>query len=204
MEYIIYNSNIDNQELINSSISISQEAQIGENVKIYFGVKVIGNACIGDNVELHSNSYIEDSNIQSNCKIYSSHIHNMEVGNGCIIKPFTNLTNSSLGDNCIIGNFCVMDNSCFGNSCNIGSLTHLEYVDAGNNLAVQCGVCALGSEEDNINMGDNVNIGANSTIIAPVIISDNAQIMPNSVINNDIEVNQVAINTIKQVNKSRK
>lgn len=204
MEFIVYSSNIKEQELINNNITISNDAQIGENVKIYFGVTVLGNSCIGDNVELHSNSYIEDSNIQANCKIYSSHLHSMEIGNNCLIKPFTNLSASSLGDNCVVGNFCVMNLSCIGNNCNIGSLTQLDGVDAGNNLIMQCGVCALGSEEYNINIGDNVEIGANSTVVAPIIISDDAKIVSNSVVSQNIEVGGLATNNIKQINKVKR
>ncbi|MBO5910086.1 MAG: hypothetical protein J6Q15_01110 [Clostridia bacterium] len=201
MEFIIYSSNLDNEQLLERNIFISPQAKICDGVKLYFGVKVYGESYIGGGSELHSNTEIDNSRVDKNCKVYSTLIKDSEIEANCTIKPFTHITNTKIGENGLIGNFTCIDNSSFGLNLNIYSLCSIRNVDVGNNVIIKSGVYCEPGDSSTINIGDNVIIGPNSSLINPVIISDNVIIDANSAVSKDVEANQRATNNIKQTNK---
>lgn len=201
MEFITYTSKLSKEFLLQYNIFISPKALICEGVKLYWGVKVYGDSRILSNVELHSNAEVCNSEIGEGCKIFASIIKDCEIGNKCVIKPFSNLNCSKIADECTIGNFTSISNCTIGAKANINSLCSINNLECGANLIMGSGTCCECLKDNSITIGDNVSIGANSTIIKPVIISDNATIQANSVITKDIEVGQQATNNIKQTNK---
>ena len=204
MEFIVYSSQTSKEILDKHNIVISPEAQVAEGVKMYSGVKVLGESAVCSGCQLHSNAEIVDSEIGANCKIFSGKINNCHIQSGAMIKPFVYMLNSDVGENCVVGNFSCINQSTIGLNCQVGSLCSINNVDAGNNLTVNSGACCEAENGSAINIGDNVIIGTNASLIKAVVISDDVQIEPNCVISKDIDVGQIATCNNKQVNKSVK
>lgn len=203
MEYIFYDLNTPNDELLKYNIFISPTASIGKGVKLYSGVKVYGCSEIGTNCELYSNCEICDSNIGANSRVFSSVITSSEIEQGCLIKPFVHIENSKIGEQCVIGTFSCIFNSTIGTRTKISSLSLIRQTEIGNGCTLDSGVCCEPCENESINIGDNVHIMSNSSLINSVVVSDNAEIRPNSVISQNIDANTISTNNIKQITKSK-
>lgn len=204
MEYILYNSNIKNDELLKYNIFISPTASLQDGVKLFYGVKVYGNSEIGKNTELHSNCEICDSIIGTNCKIFSSVITNSRIEQDCVVKPFVHIEDSSIERECVIGNFTCICSSILGISNKIFSLSNIRKTEIGNGCVLESGVCCEPCDDEAITIGDNVHIMCNASIINSAVISDNCVVYSNCVVSQDVEANKVVNSTSKNVLKNVK
>lgn len=199
----MYDSNTPKEELLKYNIFISPTASIGKGVKLYFGVKVYGNSEIGTNCELHSNCEICDTTIGANCRIFSSVIINSEIEQGCLVKPFVHIENSKIGEQCVLGNFSCLHNSTIGTRTQIFSLSNIRQTEIGNSCTLESGVCCEPCEGESISIGDNVHIMSNSSLINAVMISDNVEIRPNSVISQSLDANTISAPNTRQTVKGK-
>ena len=176
------------------TILISNTAIIGKNVKIGHNVCILGDSVIEDNVEISSNTVIENSKIGDGTIILSSFVNDSEIESNSSIGPFAHIRgNSKIGKNCRVG-----DGS---------KMAHLAYIgdtEIGKNCNIGCGVVFCnynGKIKQKSYLGDNVFVGSNANIIAPVTISDNAYIAAGSTINKDVGKGDLAIARVRQENK---
>lgn len=200
-EYLVYNSNINEEELKELNIFISNNSVVQDGATIYFNSCISGDSVVYSSVVIHNNSTIIDSVIRSNCHIYSSRIENSEIGEGCLIGPFANVKNSELADgNCKIGNFVELKDSLLSSSVNICHLSCIQNAEIGKNSVIGSGVIFSSTDEEKILIGDNVKIGANCSLIAPLTIADESYVAIGSVINTDIDAGEYAVARAKQQN----
>lgn len=199
-EYIVYNSHLSVEELKELNIYISSNSVVQDGAKIYFNSCISGDSVVYNTVVVHNNSTIIDSVVRGNCHIYSSRIENCEIGENSIIGPFANIRDSEIGGGCKIGNFVEMKNSSLSLNIYISHLSSIQNAEIGANTNIGSGVVFSSSEEEKILIGDNVKIGANSSLIAPLTISDDSYIAIGSVINCDVDAKQYAVARSKQQN----
>lgn len=206
MSYVIYNKTIKKNDLEKLNIYIDDDVKIGENVKIWTGVKVVGECVIEEGCELGVNSVVECSHLKKNVKVVSSFIENCVVEENTTIGPFANLKKGSkIGANCRIGNFVEIKNSNISDNVKIAHLTYVGDAEVGSNCNIGCGVVFCnydGAVKRRSIVGKNVFVGSNVNIIAPVKIGDGAYIAAGSTINKDVESNQFAIARSFQINKN--
>ena len=199
-EFIVYNSNLSKDELKELNIYISSNSVIQDGAKIYFNSCICGDSVVYNTAIIHNNSTIIDSIVRTDCNIFSSRIENCEISDNCSVGPFANIKESEIGGGCKIGNFVEMKNVSLSNNVIISHLSSVQNAEIGANSHIGSGVVFSSSEEEKILIGDNVKVGANSSLIAPLTISDDSYIAIGSVINTDIDANQYAIARSKQQN----
>ena len=200
-EYIVYNSNLSEEELKELNIYISSNSVVQDGTQIYFNSCISGDSIVYNTTVIHNNSTIIDSVIRGNCHIYSSRIENCEIGENCMIGPFACIKDSELSDGgCKIGNFVEMKNSILSSKVCISHLSSVQNAEIGANTIIGSGVVFSSTEEEKILIGDNVKIVANSSLIAPLTISDDSYVAIGSVINCDVDANEYAIARAKQQN----
>lgn len=199
-EYIIYNSNLKIEELKELNIFISSNSVVQDGAKIYYNSCISGDSVVYSTVVIYNNSTIIDSVIRNNSSIYSSRIENCEINENCMIGPFANIKDSEIGGDCKVGNFVEMKNSSLSNNVSVLHLSSIQNTEIGSNTVIGSGVVFSSSEEQKILIGDNVKIGANSSLIAPLTISDDSYIAIGSVINCDVDAKEYAIARAKQQN----
>ena len=200
-DYVIYNSSVNEEELKELNIFVSNNAVIQDGATIYFNSCISGDSVVYSSVVIHNNSTIIDSVIRANCHIYSSRIENSEIGECCMVGPFANIRNCELSDgNCKIGNFVEMKNSSLSGGVNICHLSCVQNAEIGKNTLIGSGVIFSSTEEEKILIGDNVKVGANSSLIAPITIADESYVAIGSVINTDIDAGEYAVARAKQQN----
>lgn len=187
---------------------IDEEVVLGENVTIRPNTIISGKCTIGDNVILGPNSEIINSTIGNNTKVCHSLVSDSIIGENVTIGPFAHLRNNVVIDNNVrVGNYVEIKNSQINKDTKISHLSYVGDAKIGENVNIGAGVITANYDGKNKNktvIGDNVFVGSNSTLIAPIIIEDNALVAAGSTINKDVPFSSLAIARSYQINKEKK
>jgi len=161
--------------------------QLGSNVHIGPNCQII-NSSIGDGVEVKANTIIEDS----------------IVGDNAILGPFARLRpGTELAENTKIGNFVETKKAKVGKGSKINHLSYVGDAELGEGVNVGAGTITCnydGANKFKTTIGNYSFVGSNSTLVAPVKISDNSFVGAGSTITKDTEENSLAISRPKQRN----
>lgn len=171
-----------------SSVYFSYDTKIGRDVIIEPNVILLPKVNIGNNVIIHSFSYLEDSILEDG----------VSVGPFARIRPQTVLKSNSH-----IGNFVEIKKSTIGTNTKIGHLTYIGDTTIGNNTNIGAGTITCnydGFSKFHSNIGDNCFIGSNTIMISPIKIDDCAMTAAGSIITKDVEKDDIALARSKQEN----
>ena len=168
---------------------IHPDTQFGENVIIEPNVHIGEGVVIGDNVVIKSFSYLEGANIKE----------------GTIIGPFARIRpQSNIGENSKVGNFVELKNANIADNVKINHLSYIGDANLGSGTNIGAGTITCnfdGVEKYKTLIGKNVFIGSNTSLVAPIEISDNSYIGSGSVITKDVPTNSLALSRSEQVTK---
>lgn len=185
---------------------ISLDAKIGEDTIIYPGTNIQGETVIGENCIIGPNSHIIASKIGNNVTIETSKIVDSTIADNTTVGPFANLrANSNIAQNCKIGSFVETKNVNVDEKTKVPHLIYIGDSDIGKNVEIACGAITANMntkyQKNRCSIKDGAFIGANSTLIAPTTIGENAVVAAGSVIAGDVKSNALAIERNKQVIK---
>lgn len=188
---------------------IDDTVKIGDGCIIYPNVVIEGNTIIGDNTVIYMGTYIKDSNIGSNNKIYTSYILDSNIGNNNEIGPYAYLReHNNIGNNNRLGSFVEFKDNKIGDGNKIPHLSYIGDSNIGNDVHIGCGAITVNKpvnsevgERAKTNILDNSFIGCNSNLLAPLTIGTNAVIAAGSTITDDVPDNALAIARDKQTIK---
>ncbi len=144
--------------------------------------------------------------IEPEAKILSfSHLENCLIKKDAIIGPFTRIKDSTIIDcSATVGNFVEIKQSTVGKKSKIKHLSYIGDTEIGHNSNLGAGtiVCNYdGKNKHKTMIGNSCFIGANSSLIAPINISDDAKVAAGSVIVEDVPKGNLAIARKRQINK---
>lgn len=186
---------------------IDDTVKIGDNCIIYPNVVIEGNTIIGQNTIIYAGSYIKDSIIGSNNKIFTSYIIESKIGDNNQVGPYANIrSNNNIGNNNRLGSFVEFKNNIIGNGNKIPHLSYLGDSKVENDVEIGCGVVTVNwpvdspTKEKTI-LQDNSFIGCNSTLLAPLTIGKNAVIGAGSTITESVPDNALALARERQTIK---
>ena len=187
---------------------IDETAVIGENVKIYPNVYILGNSKIGAGTIIYPNTTIENSVIGENCEIKSSYIEQSEVKNNVKIGPFAHLRpNSVVCDECKIGNFVEIKNATIGKKTAASHLAYIGDADVGAGCNIGCGAIFVnynGKDKNRTIVEDNCFIGSNCNVIAPVHIKKGSYVCAGTTITIDTNEDDFVIGRCRETVKENK
>lgn len=177
---------------------ISLEATIGRDTIIYPGTHIQGNTTIGSNCVIGPNSHIISSNIGNNVTVETSKIEESTIDSNTKIGPFANIRpNTHISENCKVGSFVETKNSTIDEGTKVPHLIYVGDSDIGKNVEIACGAITANMntnyEKNRTIIKDHAFIGANATLIAPVIIEEEATIGAGSVISEDVPKKALAL-----------
>jgi bifunctional UDP-N-acetylglucosamine pyrophosphorylase/glucosamine-1-phosphate N-acetyltransferase len=186
-------------------IDIRGDLKCGRDVTIDVNVVFEGEVTIGNNVTIESNVKISNSSIGDNSVILAnSVIENADIADQCSIGPFARLRPGSvLKSRSKVGNFVETKNSTLGEGSKANHFAYIGDADIGNDVNIGAGTIFCnydGARKHRCVIGSNVFIGSNSTLVAPVSISDGAFVAAGSTINADVSENELAIGRGRQRN----
>jgi len=169
------------------TIFFSKDTKIGKNVTIDPYVVIAPKVKIGDNVKINSFSHLE------NCKIEN----NVKIGPYARIRPGTILQAGSR-----VGNFVEIKKSNVGKKSKINHLSYIGDSTLGNLVNIGAGTITCnydGFNKNKTKIKNNVFIGSNSSLVAPVTVSENSIVGAGSVITRNVKKNSLALTRSSQI-----
>ena len=169
------------------TIFFSKDTKIGKNVTIDPYVVIAPKVKIGNNVKINSFSHLE------NCKIEN----NVKIGPYARIRPGTILQSGSS-----VGNFVEIKKSNVGKKSKINHLSYIGDSSLGNSVNIGAGTITCnydGFNKNKTKIKNNVFIGSNSSLVAPVTISENSIVGAGSVITRNVKKNSLALTRSSQI-----
>ncbi len=144
--------------------------------------------------------------IQSSTIIRSySYIEGTHIGRNCQIGPFARLRpGTNLSDQVKVGNFVEVKNASLATETKANHLSYIGDAKIGTSTNIGAGTIFCNYDGKNKNrtvVGDNVFVGSNTSLIAPLKISDGSIVAAGSAINKDVPLESLAIARAVQENK---
>ena len=179
---------------------ISPETSIGQDTVIYPGCFIEGENSLGKNNILGPNLYIGGNVRTGNyVNIFQSRVSDAIILDNSSVGPFAHLRdNVKIDNNVRIGNFVEIKHSEIHQSTNVSHLSYIGDSTLGQNVNIGAGTITanynpLTKKKARTEIENGVKIGSNSVLVAPVKISENANIAAGSVITKDVPENSLAI-----------
>ena len=169
------------------TIFFSKDTKIGKNVTIDPYVVIAPKVKIGSNVKINSFSHLENCKIENNVKIgpYARIRPGTTLQDGSRVGNFVEIKKSNVGKKSKINHLSYIGDSSFGNSVNIGAGT------------ITCNYDGFNKNKTKIK--NNVFIGSNSSLVAPVTVSENSIVGAGSVITRNVKKNSLALTRSSQI-----
>lgn len=186
-------------------IDIRGTLSVGRDVVIDVNCVFEGEVVLGDGVVVEPNCVIIDSKIGDNSHIRAfSHIEQAVMAAGCDIGPYARLRpGTDLAEEVKIGNFVETKKAVIAKGSKVNHLSYIGDAKVGSKVNVGAGTITCnydGVNKFKTEIGDNAFIGSNSSLVAPVKIGAGATVGAGSVINKNVEDNELAVARGKQRN----
>ena len=187
-----------------ASCSISEEAEIGNDVTIEANTHIRGSTKINSNCIIGPNTFIENSNVGLHCEISNSTVYDSQIIDHIKIGPYSHIRpNSKISSYSKIGNFVEIKNSQIDEESKINHLSYIGDSIIGKSTNIGAGTITAnfdGQQKHQTKIGKNSNIGANTVFVAPINLGQSVTTGAGSVITKDSKDNSLAISRTKQIN----
>ena len=188
------------------SVTVDVDVEVGQDCVIEANVQLRGRTTIGPNTRIGTGSVLRNCRIASDATIHPYVVAEFStIGSGASVGPFARLRmNAEAAENTHIGNFVELKKTRLGTGSKASHLTYIGDATLGSNVNVGAGTITCnydGEKKHQTAIGDNVFVGSNSTLIAPLSISEGAYIAAGSVITRNVEADALAIGRALQTDK---
>ena len=187
---------------------IGKDVKIGKGTIIYPNTFLNGNIKIGSFNKLGPNLFLEGNiSIGNKNTIFYSHVTDTKIGNNNSIGPYSRLRDKTiLSDNIKIGNFVEIKNSSIGKNTQVAHLSYIGDAKLGDNVNIGAGTItanfnSITGKKNKTIIKNNASTGANSVLVAPITIGENAIVAAGSVITKNVPEYSLSIERSKQENK---
>ena len=178
---------------IEESVIIGKDTVIGPNTQLC-GKTVIGARCRFD-----GSAFLTDAVIGDEVYLrFSVVLTSCRVEHGAIVGPFAHLRpGTALGANVHIGNFVEAKEAKVGEGTKANHLTYLGDVTIGRDTNIGAGtiICNYdGFNKYKTSIGDRVQVGSDTTLVAPISLSDDVYIATASTVRHDVPAGALVYN----------
>jgi bifunctional UDP-N-acetylglucosamine pyrophosphorylase/glucosamine-1-phosphate N-acetyltransferase len=185
---------------------IDSQVQVGPDTVIEPYVQLLGNTKVGSDCRIASYSVVQDAQIGDNVLLRNGCIvAESTVGSGAKLGPYAHLRpGSEIGEDAHIGNFVETKKVKMGKGSKANHLSYLgdAVIGAGVNIGAGAITCNYdGVHKHTTTIGDGVFVGSDSTLVAPLTISDGAYIAAGSCITEDVPSHALALGRSRQTTK---
>lgn len=184
-------------------VDVRGEVQTGIDVTIDVNVILQGRVNIGNDVTIGANCILIDCTIADGAVIEANSIvQEAQVGAGCVVGPYARLRPGSVMQaKSKVGNFVEMKKTTLGEGAKANHLTYLGDCTVGAKANIGAGTITCnydGVNKFKTDIGAGAFVGSNSSLVAPVVIGDNATVGAGSVITKEVPAEQLALSRAKQ------
>ena len=171
------------------TVFFSKDTKIGKNVEIVPYVVFADKVQIGNNVKILSFSHLEGVKIDND----------VSVGPYARLRPGTKIKSGSK-----IGNFVEVKKSTINKNSKVNHLSYIGDAQVGRNVNIGAGTITCnydGRKKSKTNIKDKVFVGSNTSLVAPVTLSEKSVIGAGSVITKNVTKGSLALTRPKQQEK---
>ncbi len=166
------------------------DIQMSKDVTLDINVVLEGTIRIGEGSHIGPGVVLKDVSIGENvCIEANSIIEGAVIGDHCHVGPFARLRPGSiLEEKAKVGNFVEMKKSILGPGSKANHLSYLGDAIIGSDVNIGAGTITCnydGANKWETIIQDNAFIGSNSSLVAPVVIGENATVGAGSTISQD-------------------
>jgi bifunctional UDP-N-acetylglucosamine pyrophosphorylase / glucosamine-1-phosphate N-acetyltransferase len=202
-ELMLSGVTIENPE----TVTIDRDVEIGPDSIVEANVQLRGRTRIGSDCRIGTGSVLRNCEIADGVTILPYVVAEASsIGAGAFVGPFSRLRmDAEAGERSHIGNFVELKKTKLGKGAKANHLAYLgdSVIGANSNIGAGTITCNYdGERKHRTEIGDNVFIGSNSTLVAPVKISEGAYVAAGSVITKDVEADALAIGRAYQTDKA--
>ena len=187
------------------STFIGGDVEIGPDTTILPMTVIDGRTKIGSHCSIGPSTWIKDSVIHDDVRIFMSHLDQAEMESGSRCGPFANLRpDAKLGKKVKVGNFVEIKKSTIGAGTSISHLTYIGDSRVGSEANIGAGTITCnydGYLKHITEIGDGAFVGSNTTLVAPVRVGEGAMTAAGSVITGDVPSNSLGIGRSRQENR---
>lgn len=191
--------------IIDSSITIEKDVEIGMDTTILPGSYISGDTVIGEDCIIGPSARIDNSTIEDQVVVKDSTILNSYVGKESKVGPYAYLRpKSNIGSKVKIGDFVEVKNTTVGDGSKVSHLSYIGDGEIGKNVNIGCGVVFVnynGKDKNKTIVKDNAFVGCNSNLIAPVTVEENSYVAAGSTITEEVPKGALSIARKRQINK---
>jgi len=189
-----------------SRLDVRGSVKAGKDCTIDVNVILEGEVVLGNDVYIGPNTILKDVYIGDGSRVEAfSHLVSAKVGKKCVIGPYARLREGSDIQNLAkVGNFVETKNTTLGEGSKANHFTYLGDTTVGIKTNIGAGTITCnydGTNKHKTIVGDNSFIGSNSSLVAPVEISNNSTIAAGSTITKNVPENALGVGRSKQSNK---
>lgn len=186
-------------------VDLRGELQAGTDCVIDINVVFEGEVVLGDCVRIGPNCFIRDCILGDGVIVEANTvIDGATVGCEAVIGPFARLRpGTELGADVKIGNFVETKKARIGAGTKASHLAYLGDATLGEDCNVGAGTITCnydGVDKHETDIGTGVFIGTNATLVAPLLVEDDAYIGAGSTITAKVEKEDLAVGRGKQRN----
>jgi bifunctional UDP-N-acetylglucosamine pyrophosphorylase/glucosamine-1-phosphate N-acetyltransferase len=169
-------------------------------------VQLRGCTKVGANCRIGTGAILRDCEVADNVTILPYIVaDSSKVGRGASVGPFSRLRlNAEAEEDTHIGNFVELKKTKLGKGSKASHLTYLgdAAIGSGTNIGAGTITCNFdGVRKHQTTIGEGAFIGSNSTLVAPLTVSDGAYVAAGSTITKNVEADALAIGRAYQVDK---
>ena len=187
------------------SISIYPEVKIAAGTTIMSNVTIKGDTKIGSNAIIDIDSYIDNSIIGNDVKIFKSVVKDSKIKNGANIGPMAHIrSNSEIDENVFVGNYVEVARAKIGENTKVGHLSFVGDATIGKNVNIAAHTTFVnhdGNQKQKTIIGDDSFIGSGTKLVAPLKLGKKTITAAGSVITKNIPDKALGIARERQTNK---
>jgi bifunctional UDP-N-acetylglucosamine pyrophosphorylase/glucosamine-1-phosphate N-acetyltransferase len=180
-----------------STTYVMPEVEIESDVVLQPGCHVLGRTRIGSGTEIGPNSYVVDSTVGNECRVWLSVLEGARVGNQVRIGPFSHLRPGAvIEDGAVLGNYAEVKASRIGPGVQMHHFSYIGDSEVGARTNVGAGTITAnfdGVDKHRTTIGSDVKIGSDTVFRAPVSVGDGAVTGAGSIVTKDVRPGYVVV-----------
>ena len=163
---------------------------------------------VGRGARIGSFTELTNAEIAEGAEINRSVVMGGKVGANATVGPFAYLRmGAEIGAGCRIGDFVEIKKSCLGEKVKAAHLAYVGDAEVGEGTNIGCGTVFAnydGKVKRSVKVGKRVFVGANSNLVAPLTIGDDAYIAAATTVTRDVPSGSFVIGRTRAENREKK
>jgi bifunctional UDP-N-acetylglucosamine pyrophosphorylase/glucosamine-1-phosphate N-acetyltransferase len=177
---------------------------VGADTTLEPGVILRGKTKIGEGSVIGPWSYLVDTEVGRNCRIWASVVEGGTVQDCASVGPYSRIRSGTiLGARAQVGNFAEVKESTIGAGSKINHHSYIGDADIGADVNIGAGAVVVnydGLKKHRTKVGKGAFVGCNTNLVAPLTIGDGAYTGAGSTITKNVPPGDLAVGRSWQTN----